>query len=83
MSLGLPILSPLEGHVNQLINEYDIGWNYQANNARDLEQKLIAISKNTKSIKVKSINAYNLYQKNYNYDLVYYKLVKYLEKIAK
>tara|TARA_B100000242_G_C43055458_1_gene493954 strand:+ start:9801 stop:11057 length:1257 start_codon:yes stop_codon:yes gene_type:complete len=83
MSLGLPILSPLEGHVNQLIEKHDIGWNYQANNAKDLAQKISNIYLSKESIKFKSINAYMLFKNKFNYKLVYNELVKNLEIIAK
>ncbi len=82
MSLALPILSPVEGYVQNLIDKYDIGWNYKANNALDLSEKFLNILESKKCIEIKSKNAYNLYKNKYKYEIVYNDLVNKLEGIS-
>ena len=81
MSLGLPIVSPLDGKVRKLIKDHNIGWNYKSNNVEDLTNTLIKIMNSPNELKIRSENSYNLYKNNYKFEIVYEKLVSKLENI--
>ena len=51
MSLGLPILSPLRGFAYELINKYEIGWNYPPKQSSTLAQIIIDIIESPNQIK--------------------------------
>ncbi len=82
MSLGLPILSPLRGFAYELINKYEIGWNYPPKQASTLADIIIGIVESPQKIKLRSKNAMTLFKKNYKFDVVYDQLVNKLEQIA-
>ncbi len=82
MSLGLPILSPLRGFAYELINKYEIGWNYPPKQASTLADIIIDLIESPHIIKLRSKNALNLFKKKYNFDIVYEKLVNKLEQIT-
>ena len=82
MSLGLPILSPLRGFAYELINKYEIGWNYPPKQASTLADIIIDLIESPHIIKLRSKNAINLFKKKYNFDIVYEQLVNKLEQIT-
>ena len=82
MSLGLPILSPLRGYPYELINKYEIGWNYPPKQSSTLARIIIDIIKSPNKIKIRSENALRLFKKNYRFEIVYDQLVNKLEQIA-
>ena len=81
MSLGLPILSPLRGFAYELINKYEIGWNYPPKQASTLADIIIDLIESPHIIKLRSKNAMNLFKKKYNFEIVYEQLVNKLEQI--
>ena len=82
MSLGLPVLSPLKGFSFELINEYEIGWNYPPKDSSILARIIIDIINSPNQIKIRSENALRLFKTNYSFEIVYDQLVDRLEKIA-
>ena len=82
MSLGLPVLSPLKGFSFELINEYEIGWNYPPKDSSTLARIIIDIINSPNQIKIRSENALRLFKTNYSFEIVYDQLVDRLEKIA-
>lgn len=83
LSLGLPILSPLQGEVAQLINKYKVGISYNANNGRSLIECIKIITNNFDLQKQLSRNARNLYEREFTYKKVYGGLVNHLDYLAK
>ena len=81
MSLGLPVLSPLRGFASDLINKYEIGWNYPSKESSILAQIIIDIIDRPHELKRRSSNAMRLFQTNYRYEIVYNQLVDKLEQI--
>ncbi len=81
MSLGLPVLSPLRGFAFNLINKYEIGWNYPPKESSILAQIIIDIIERPHELKRRSSNAMRLFQTNYKYGIVYNQLVDKLEQI--
>lgn len=82
MSLGLPVLSPLEGYVEQVIKKHEIGWHYNPGNQEDLAEIIASIISSPEKIIQRSKNAYKLFEKKYKYDVVYNHLVDKLEEIS-
>ena len=82
MSLGLPILSPLKGFPYELINKYEIGWNYPPKKSSTLAHIIMDIIESPNKIKIRSKNAITLFRTNYNFEIVYNQLVNKLEQIT-
>ena len=83
MSLGLPVLSPLKGYPEYLVEKYKIGWNYKSANPRELSSKIIQIIQDPQEIKKRSQNASKLHKEKFNYKFIYNKLVDKLELFTK
>ncbi len=82
MSLGLPILSPLRGFSFELIDKYEIGWNYPPKESSTLARIIMDIVESPNRIKKRSENAIKLFKTEYRFDLVYDQLVDKLEQIT-
>ena len=81
MSLGLPILSPLRGFAYELINKYEIGWNYPPKQSSTLARIIMDIIESPNKIKLRSENSLRLFKTKYNFEIVYDQLVNKLEQI--
>ena len=81
MSLGLPILSPLKGFAYELIDKYEIGWNYPPKEASTLARIIMDIIDSPNKIKIRSENAMRLFRTEYSFEVVYDQLVNKLEQI--
>ena len=77
LSNGLPILTSLEGEVKQLIDKYEIGIHYK--NEKDLCLKLHKILSSDNIRDEMSANAKKLFNKKYNFDLVYNKFLEIID----
>jgi len=82
LSLGLPILCPLEGEVASLIEEYDVGLRYGPGTGRTLYDCIKILKDDPELQKRMSQNARTLYEKRFFYEKVYGGLVKHLEEMA-
>tara|TARA_Y100000589_G_scaffold167471_1_gene159375 strand:+ start:833 stop:2113 length:1281 start_codon:yes stop_codon:yes gene_type:complete len=82
MSLGLPVLSPLRGFAFELINKYEIGWNYPPKDSSILSRIIIDIIESPHTIKLRSANAMRLFESKYSYEIVYNQIVDKLEQIV-
>ncbi len=82
MSLGLPILSPLSGYTYELINQYEIGWNYPPNDSSTLAKMIVDIIESPNKIRKRSANATKLFKTKYRFEIVYDQLVAQLENIV-
>ena len=80
LSLGVPILSPLKGEVASMIKKNNIGITYDSNTA--LIECINSLINNNFLQKKMSKNARMLYEKEFNFDNVYNKLVEHLENMA-
>ena len=79
--LKLPILSPLEGDVKDLIDNYKIGVKYDANKENDLYRAYKILIKDENSISKMKKNCKNLYKKHFTYENVYNSLVHHMESL--
>lgn len=78
LSLGLPILSPLQGEVKTLIDKYNVGMTYD-NNLKECIDRLV----NNKQLqRDMSLNARKLYQKDFDFNIIYDDFVNHMEGIV-
>jgi len=82
LSLGLPILTPLQGEVASLIDEYGIGIRYGTDTGRSLYESIQLLTKDPVLQKSMSQKACALYREKFSFETVYGRLVKHLEKMA-
>ncbi len=82
LALGLPVLSPLRGEVASLISEAKIGMSYGSTTGKSLLQCIEALATEPDLRDRLSINAVNLFQTRFSFDMVYSGLVKHLELLA-
>ena len=80
LSLGSPILSLLKGEVATLIENNTVGFTYGGD--RLLSDCIQSFLDNNDLQKQMSINAKNLYRKEFEFNMVYDNLVFHLEKMA-
>lgn len=83
LSLGLPILSPLQGEVANLIFEHNVGMTYGKNFEKSLVQCIEMLLKNPILMENMSQNALNLYQEKFSFEIVYGDLVRHLEMLER
>jgi glycosyltransferase involved in cell wall biosynthesis len=82
LSLGLPILSPLEGEVAKLISNHSVGLRYGVDSGKSLIQCIEILSENTVLRQQLSRNALDLYRERFSFERVYGGLVKHLEFLS-
>lgn len=82
LSLGLPILSPLQGEVARLINDYGVGMRYGTDTGKTLYECITVLQGDAALQKKMSQNARALYAERFSFEMVYGGLVKHLEKLA-
>lgn len=82
LSLGLPILSPLQGEVASLIKTHNIGLRYGTDSGKNLVQCIELLIVNPGLRQEMSNNALKLYHEKFSFELVYGGLVKHLEKLS-
>ena len=82
LSLGLPILSPLQGEVANLIETYGVGLRYGTDSGTSLVGCIEALISNQALRQKMSNNARRLYRERFSYETVYGGLVRHLEMLA-
>jgi len=82
LSLGLPIISPLNGEVKRLIDIEKVGLMYREGSGVSLYDSIIKL-KSDKNLCTKiSENSINLYNKKFSYEVVYGEIVEHLESLS-
>lgn len=82
LSLGLPILSPLQGEVASLIAENGVGLRYGTDTGNTLHDCILALTQDAALQRSMSQKARALYAERFSFEMVYGGLVKHLEKLA-
>jgi glycosyltransferase involved in cell wall biosynthesis len=82
LSLGLPILSPLMGEVNKMINEEKVGLCYGELSVMPLHRCIEKLIIDKELCSEFSLNADKLFKRKFSYTTVYNKLVRHLEKLS-
>lgn len=83
LSLGLPILSPLQGEVANLISNHTVGMCYGKDTGKSLVQCIEMLLENPSLRQQMSKNALGLYQEKFSFKMVYDGLVHHLEMLAR
>jgi len=82
MSLGLPIISPLQGEVAGLISEHAIGVHYGSDTEKTLYDSICGLIQDPVLQESISKNAKALYEEQFSFEIVYSSLVSHLEMLA-
>ena len=82
LSLGLPILSPLQGEVASLIVNHGVGLRYGMDSGKSLVQCIEMLAGDPALRHQMAMNALNLYQEKFSFDLVYGGLVHHIEALS-
>ncbi len=82
LSLGLPILCPLQGEVASLIAEHGVGMRYGTDSGKSLYDCIQTLINDPMLQRSMSLKARALYAERFSFDMVYGGLVKHLEKLA-
>jgi len=82
LSLGLPILCPLQGEVAALISNHGVGLRYGTDTGKSLHDCILALIRDKSLQQSMSNNARRLYKERFSFEMVYGALVKHLEKMA-
>lgn len=82
LSMGLPILSPLQGEVAKLIANYGVGLRYGTDSGKSLIQSIEMLMASPEMHQQMAKNALNLYQEKFSFERVYGGLVKHLEALS-
>jgi len=82
LSLGLPILSPLQGEVAALIAGNGVGMSYGNKTGKTLYDCIKALTQDAVLQKSMSKNGKVLYEEQFSFEMVYGGLVKHLEMLA-
>lgn len=83
ISLGLPIITPLQGEVSKLISDNHIGMNYRENIESSLREVIIYLCENSQIRNKLVNNALRLYKEKYSFDHVYGNAVNLIEEVYK
>ena len=82
LSLGLPILSPLQGEVAELIASHGVGLRYGTDSGRSLVQCIELLMNNPPLRQQMSAKAFNTYREKFSFERVYGGLVAHLEWLS-
>lgn len=82
LSLGLPLLCPLQGEVAELISRHDVGLRYGEEVGKSLYDCIRTLIDGPEIRNRMSRNALSLYRKKYTYEIVYGGMVGHLEKMS-
>ncbi len=82
LALGLPVLSSLRGEVASLISDSGIGMSYGPSAGKTLSQCIEELATTPGLRDRLSVNALQLFQKQFSFETVYTGLVKHLEMLA-
>lgn len=82
MSLGLPILCPLQGEVANLISKHGVGMRYGTDTDKSLYDCVQILEQDHTIQHEMSKNSKKLYKEQFSFEKVYSSLVTHLEKLA-
>lgn len=83
LSLGIPILSSLKGETQELLYEHNCGLTFDADNFKSLKKQLLSLIDNPLLIAEMGENGKELFESEYSSEIIYPKLISYLENIIK
>lgn len=82
LSAGLPIVSALDGILEELLLKYDCGVSYANSDADGLAEVLNDLYDHPERLETMSKNAYALYRERFVAEKVYAEMIDYLQEVA-
>lgn len=82
LSAGVPIISSLEGEMQRLIAEQNLGFSYPAGSAQGLLQRVQCLASDKSLRELQAQNAREAYRRLYNADAIYESFATHIENIA-
>ena len=82
MAAGLPLLSSLPGELETLIQDEQIGLQYQAGDVQSLVEKIVWLSEHPSERVAMGQRASKLFEERFRADIIYPRLVAHLEQVA-
>jgi len=82
LSGGLPILTCMDGYINEFLKPYGCVFHYKENNSDELANIILDLYSNPQKLKQSSENAFKAYNNHFNSDSEYLSMVKYFEEIV-
>jgi len=83
LSLGLPIITPLQGEVAWLISECGVGMRYGTDTGRTLYDCIQILTQDVLLLETMAKNARALYAEKFSFEMVYGNFVKHLEGMTR
>lgn len=81
MAGGLPVLSGLQGYLEELLERHQCGLNYAPGNARALCKVIVQLMGDSDLLTTMSTNAHRLYSEEFTASTVYDKMMRYLQDV--
>jgi len=81
LSGGLPILTCLDGYINEFLKPYGCVFHYQEDNSDELANIILDLYSNPQKLEQSSKNALKAYNDHFNSDIIYAKLVNLFENL--
>lgn len=82
LSGGLPILTCLDGYINEFLKPYNCVFHYNENNSVELANMILDLYSNPQKLKQASNGALKAYNDHFNSDKVYTGMINYFEKLS-
>jgi glycosyltransferase involved in cell wall biosynthesis len=80
LSGGLPILTCLDGYINEFLKPYGCVFHYSEDNSDELAEIILDLYSNPEKLSHSSQNALKAYEDYFSSDIIYNELVDYLER---
>ncbi len=81
LSGGLPILTCMDGYINEFLKPYGCVFHYKEDNSDELANIILDLYSNPQKLKHSSVNAFKAYNNHFNSDKVYTEMINYFEKV--
>jgi glycosyltransferase involved in cell wall biosynthesis len=82
LSAGLPVLTGIQGVLQQLIEKEECGWVYRNGATTELAELIRRVAENQQLLEKASINARRVYESQFMAERVYDEMAEYLETLA-
>lgn len=83
LSAGLPVVSSLQGYLEDMLTTNDCGLTYHSGSAESLADAMIFFYENPSKLRLMSQNAFTLYKKKFVAETIYEELIDYLEQVIR
>jgi len=78
---GLPVISSIKGELAKMIEDDQLGFNYENGREQELYESIKQISQDNLLLKRMSKNVKNIYKSKFNAEIIYKNFVHYIEEV--